>query len=124
MVHPMKTVAVLGATPKPGRYAFIAMQRLQEHGFNVVPVNPAFTEVLGMRCHASIADVPEPIDTVTVYLSPARSTPLMDEIIRAKPKRIIFNPGAENDRLAKAAGLAGIQVINDCTLVMLADGRF
>lgn len=120
----MKSVAVLGATPKPDRYAFAAMQQLQGNGWNVIPVNPAFSEVLGKRCHASIADVPEPIDTVTMYLSPARSTPLIDEIIRAKPGRIICNPGAENDELAKAARLAGIQVINDCMLVMLADGRF
>jgi len=78
------------------------MQRLQEKGYNAVPVNPAFTEVLGERCYASISDVPQPIDTVTLYLGAARSTPLIQDILTAKPRRIIFNPGAENPELAKA----------------------
>jgi uncharacterized protein len=120
----MKTVVVLGATPKTDRYAFLAMQRLREHGHQAIPVNPAFTEVLGEKCHPSIRDVPAPIDTVTMYLGPARSTPLIDEILAAKPHRIIFNPGAENEALAKAAQAAGIEVVNDCTLVMLNTGAF
>src|SRR5471030_2009325 len=120
----MKTVVVLGATPQPDRYAFMAMQRLQDHGFEAIPVNPAFTEVLGERCYASISDVPGPIDTVTMYLGAARSTPLIQDILKAKPRRIIFNPGAENPELARAASLAGIETVNGCTLVMLWAGTF
>ena len=120
----MKTVVVLGASPKPDRYAFIAMERLQRHGYKAAPVNPAFSEILGEKCYANIGDVPGPIDTVTVYLGEARSTPLIDEIIAAKPHRIIFNPGAENPALEKAAVAAGIEAVNGCTLVMLAAGTF
>ena len=96
----MKSVVVLGATPKPDRYAFMAMQRLAEHGHKAIPVNPAFTEVLGERCYASISEVPQPIHTVTMYLNAARSAPLAGDILKAKPKRIIINPGAENEELA------------------------
>jgi uncharacterized protein len=120
----MKTVVVLGATSKEDRYAFKAMQALKENGFRAVPVNPAFDEVLGEKCHASIKDVAGPIDTVTMYLGAARSAPLTDEIIAARPRRIVFNPGAENEELSKAAAGAGISVINDCTLVMLRSGTF
>jgi predicted CoA-binding protein len=120
----VKSVVILGATPKPDRYAFKAMKSLQEHGYKAVPVNPAFTEVLGERCYPSIADVVEPIDTVTMYLGAARSTPLMDDIVKAKPRRIIFNPGAENEELARAAQAAGIETVNGCTLVMLGTGSF
>jgi uncharacterized protein len=120
----MKTVVVLGATPKPDRYAFLAMQRLQAHGHKAVPVNPAFPEILGEKCHPSIRDVPGPIDTVTMYLGAARSTPLIAEIVAAGPRRIIFNPGSENETLASAAEKAGIEVIHDCTLVMLSTGTF
>lgn len=120
----MKTVFVLGASPKEDRYAFKAMERLKQHGFKAVPVNPAFSEILGETCHPAIGDVPQPVDTVTVYLGPQRSTPLIDEIITARPGRIILNPGAENPALEKAARDAGIQVVNACTLVMLAAGTF
>ena len=119
-----ETVAVLGATPKSDRYAYRAMQLLRQHGHRAVPVNPAFEEVLGERCYRSIADVPGPVDTVTMYLGKQRSDPLIDEIIAAKPKRIIMNPGAENDTLARKAEAAGIEPIYDCTLVMLQTGSF
>lgn len=120
----MKTVVVLGATPKPDRYAFIAMQRLQQHGYKAIPVNPAFTEIAGERCYPSITEVSPPIDTVTLYLGAPRSTPLIDDIIHANPKRIIFNPGAENDELAASAENAGIETVHGCTLVMLDAGSF
>ena len=120
----MKSVVVLGASQKPDRYAFMAMERLQKHGYKAIPVNPALSEVLGEECYPSILDVPGPIDTVTMYLGAERSTLLIDDIIQAKPRRIIFNPGAENDALVKAAEDAGIAVVIGCTLVMLGAGGF
>lgn len=118
------TIVVLGASPKPDRYAFRAQQMLIEFGHRAVPVNPAFEEVAGERCYASVRDVPEPIDTITIYLGEARSTPLAAEIVAARPRRIIMNPGAENDTLARQAEAAGIAVVQDCTLVMLQTGQF
>lgn len=120
----MKSVVILGASTNPDRYAFKAMQRLQDHGFKAIPVNPAFTEILGERCYASIADAPGPIETITLYIGAARSTPLIQDILKAKPRRIIFNPGAENPELERAASSAGIEAVNGCTLVMLGAGTF
>jgi predicted CoA-binding protein len=119
-----ETVAVIGASPKPDRYAFRAMQLLAEHGHRALPINPAFEEILGQKCYRSIVDVPDRIDTVTLYLGEARSTPLIGEIVDAKPRRIIMNPGAENDALVEKARDRGIEVVEDCTLVMLQSGRF
>jgi len=119
-----ETVAVLGASPKPDRYAYRAMQMLREHGHRPIPVNPAFDEILGAKCYPSIGDVAEPIQTVTMYLGKQRSDPLIDDIVNAKPRRIIMNPGAENDDLAKKAEAAGIEVDYACTLVMLQTGQF
>src|SRR5260370_40217116 len=99
----MKAVVVPGASSNPDRCAVNAMQRLQEHGYKAMPVNPSFGEILGERCYPNISDVPQPIDTVTMYLNATRSTPLNDDIIKARPGRIIFNPGAENEVLASAA---------------------
>ena len=119
-----QAVAVLGASPKPDRYAFRAMQMLREHGHRALPVNPAFDEILGERCYKTVRDVPQPIDTVTMYLGKARSDPLIADILAAKPHRIIINPGAENQDLAEQAEANGIEVIEDCTLVMLGSGTF
>lgn len=119
-----ETVAILGASPKPDRYAYKAFRMLQEHGHRPVPINPAFDEVLGEKCYPKLADAPQPIDTVTLYLGEARSNPLIDEIVAARPRRIIMNPGAENFALAEKAEEAGIEVIAGCTLVMLQTGEF
>ena len=119
-----ETVAIMGASPKPDRYAYRAMQMLTEYGHRPIPVNPAFDDILGETCYRSIADISEPIDTVTMYLGQQRSDPLIDEIVKAKPRRIIMNPGAENDALAAKARDAGIEVDYACTLVMLQTGEF
>jgi predicted CoA-binding protein len=119
-----ETVVVLGASPKRERYSYRAMAMLREYGHRPVPVNPTSAEVLGEKCYPSIADIPGPIDTVTVYLRKTRSDPLRRDILQAKPPRIIFNPGAENHELATQARERGIEVIEGCTLVMLRSGTF
>ena len=119
-----QTVAILGASPKPDRYAYKAFEMLRRFGHTPVPINPAFDDILGEKCYQKISDAPKPIDTVTMYLGEARSNPLIAEIIAAKPRRIIMNPGAENAALAEQAEEAGIEVVEGCTLVMLQTGQF
>lgn len=119
-----ETVAILGASPKPDRYAYKAFVLLREYGHRAIPVNPAFEDILGEKCYPAISGVPQPIDTLTLYLGAARSNPLIEEIIKAKPRRIIMNPGAENFSLAEKAEEAGIEVVEGCTLVMLRSGQF
>jgi uncharacterized protein len=119
-----ETVALLGASPKPDRYAFKAMELLKHYGHTVIPVNPAYDEIAGQKCYRDIAVAPNPIDTVTLYLSPARSNPLIEQILSAKPRRIIMNPGAENEALAEKARKHGIEVVEGCTLVLLRTGQF
>ncbi len=97
---------------------------LREYGHRPIPVNPTYREVLGERCYPSIKDVTEKIDTVTLYLAKRRSDSLIDEIVSARPRRIIMNPGAENPELAQRAEAAGIETVEACTLVMLRSGRF
>jgi len=121
---PKERVVVMGASPKEDRYANRAMKMLAEYGHQPVPVNPAFDTVLGEKCYRSIADVPGQVDTVTLYVRAARSTPLIPEILAAKPRRIIFNPGAESPELAAEAAAHGIEVVEACTLVLLRTGQF
>lgn len=114
----------MGASPKPDRYANRAMAMLSEFGHQVIPVNPAFEHILGERCYASIRDVPGLVDTVTVYLGKARSDALVTEILEKGPRRIILNPGAENDDLASQARARDIEVVEGCTMVMLQTKGF
>ncbi len=100
------------------------MQMLRERGHRAIPINPAYDEILGEKCYGSIVDLTDKIDTVTMYLGKARSDSLIDDIVRANPRRIIMNPGAENDDLAAKAREHGIEVVEGCTLVMLSAGTF
>jgi predicted CoA-binding protein len=126
MTAPRKraAVAIIGASPKADRYAYRALVLLREYSYRPVPVNPAFSQILGEHCYARIGDVPEKIDTATLYLRKARSDPLIQEIISKRPRRIIMNPGAENVDLARRAEAEGIEVVQGCTLVMLRTGTF
>src|SRR4051812_6610447 len=117
-------VVVIGASPKPQRYSHRAIAMLKQFGHTPIPVNPAFPEVLGEKCYPTITEVPGKIDTVTMYVGRQRSERMIDEVVRTQPRRIIMNPGAENDELAEAARRVGISVQYDCTLVLLQTGEF
>ncbi len=119
-----RNVAVLGASPKPERYSNQAVRLLARFDYRPIPVNPAFEEIEGVPCFSTLGEIKEPIHTVTLYMRAERSTPLIDQIVAAQPKRIIMNPGAENDALSEAASSAGIEVVEGCTLVMLRTGLF
>ncbi|HRO66842.1 MAG TPA: CoA-binding protein [Pseudobdellovibrionaceae bacterium] len=119
-----KTVAILGASNNPNRFSYRALRMLIDHGHKTIPVSPKMKEIEGVSVLPSLADVKEPVDTLTMYVGPERSTTLSREILNLHPKRVIFNPGSENRELAKALEKEGVQVIEDCTLVMLREGSF
>jgi len=122
--HSVERVAILGASPKPDRYSLKALELLREYGHCPLPINPAYDDILGEKCYPKISTVPGPINTITIYLREALSTPLIGEIIDAKPRRLIMNPGAENPVLAARATKAGVEVVEACTLVLLRTGQF
>lgn len=118
-------VAVLGASPKPDRYANKAVRSLLQHGHDVIPLNPAYAEIEGLACRDGLADLaPEEADTITVYMNPDRTRDLASDFIRARPRRVIFNPGAENADLARVLEKTGIEAIEACTLVLLNTNQF
>ena len=119
-----ETVAVLGASPKPERYSNKAIRMLREYGHTVIPVNPAQKEIEGLAVVPDVAALPGNVDTVTLYVSPAHSAALLPGLLSLHPKRVIFNPGAENPALAQGLAKAGIVVEEACTLVMLRTGQF
>lgn len=118
-----KKTLVLGASLNPTRYSHLAIQRLREHGHEVVAIGmrPGFVEdVAIVTGHPILTD----IDTVTLYMRAERQEPLIGYILSLHPRRIIFNPGAENDALAKQAAEKGVETLEACTLVMLSTGLY
>lgn len=118
-----KKTLVLGASDNPTRYSFLAIQKLLKHGHPVVAIGRKKTSVSGISVGTEMASFPD-IDTITLYLNPTNQQPYYEYILSLKPKRIIFNPGTENETLASMAEEKGITTMNSCTLVMLSTHQF
>ena len=117
-------VAVLGASRKQERYSNRAVRALTQHGYRVVPVNPAHEDVEGLAAASSLAEVSGTVDTLTVYIGPRHIGPLIDDIVAARPRRVILNPGTESAELERTLDEHGIPWLEACTLVLLATGQF
>lgn len=117
-------VAVIGASDNPERYSNMAVRLLKEKGHTVFPVHKRLKAVEGLSVFPSISDVTQPIDTVSMYVAADISSALTDEILQKKPRRIIFNPGAENPELEAKARAQGVATENSCTLVLLRTNQF
>lgn len=116
---------VLGASAKPYRYANRAIHMLMDRELKVLALGKTPASVNETQIHTNIEDIPaEEVDTVTIYLNPLHQQAYQDWIIDLKPRRVIFNPGAENVAFAKELQKAGIETIFACTLVMLSTGQF
>ena len=119
----MKKTIVLGATPNPERYAYLATKRLAAAGHEVIPVGIKKGNIEGIEIQNGTPQY-DGVDTVTLYLSADNQKPYYDYIFSLKPKRIIFNPGAENFDLVRLAKEKGIETEIGCTLVMLSIGNY
>lgn len=119
-----RNILIVGASKKEDRYANLAQQLLMEKGYPVFPVSTKDDEILGIKTCARISDVTKPVDTVTLYVGPARQPDLIAQIVALKPGRVIFNPGTENPAAYAALDNAGINYEEACTLVLLRTGQF
>ena len=117
-------VVVLGASKKPMRYSNQAVRRLMEQGYKVTPVHPRLESIEGLPVANDLQSVTQSVDTLTLYVGPERIQPLIDQVVRLKPGRVIFNPGTESDELKHRLERAGIHWLEACTLVMLRIGTF
>jgi len=118
-----KKTLVLGASGNPSRYSYLALQRLESHQHPVVALGKRKT-IVGSIPIETEKKAWEGIDTVTLYLNALHQKEYYDYILSLKPKRIIFNPGAENDELAALAKQNNIQPLEACTLVLLSTSQY
>ncbi len=120
--QPKKTV-VLGASENPARHSYLATTRLKVQQHPVIAIGKKPGNINGIPItteHSAIQDV----DTITLYLNEHNQREYYDYIFSLHPKRIIFNPGAENDELANLAKEKGIKTMEACTLVLLSTGQY
>lgn len=118
-----KKTLVIGASDNPERYSYLAINRLRGKQHPVVAIGRR----QGRAGDVEIETEKKPfegVDTVTLYLNPTRQKEYYDYILSLQPKRIIFNPGAENPELSALAQASGIQPVEACTLVMLSTNQF
>ncbi|MFC0184003.1 hypothetical protein SAMN04515674_102456 [Pseudarcicella hirudinis] len=118
----MKTL-VIGASANPERYSFKAANMLLAHNHEIELIGTKQGEIAG---HSIQTDHPQfkDIDTVTMYVGPRHQPALYDYILSLNPRRIIFNPGAENEEFEELAQEKGIFSEEACTLVLLSTGQF
>lgn len=118
-----KKTLVLGASDNPSRYSYLAVKRLCNHGYPVVAIGRKHSFIEGIEINTEKIQW-DNIDTVTLYLNPTHQSEYYEYILSLQPKRIIFNPGAENDELVQLAGEKNIETLEACTLVLLSTNQY
>jgi predicted CoA-binding protein len=118
-----KKTLVLGASANTSRYSYLAVNKLREHRHPVVAIGRTTAIVADIPVQSETAPIPD-LDTVTLYLNPLNQKNYYNYIIDQHPKRVIFNPGAENSEFEKILQEKGIQTVEACTLVLLATGQY
>lgn len=118
-----KKTVVLGASTKPDRYAFKAITMLVDKGHSVIAIGSNLGEVAGITIRTKTIPLKN-IDTITLYLNPARQREYYNYIIESKPKRVLFNPGTENPEFYQLLKSNNIKVEEACTLVLLGTNQY
>ncbi len=117
-------VVVLGASNKPERYSNMAVKLLKEKGYNVIPIHPLLDEIEGFPVVHYLKDVLDNIHSLTLYVGPKHISPVIHDIIKMKPGRVIMNPGTESEELKDKLFQYNIPFFEACTLVLLKTGQF
>jgi uncharacterized protein len=115
-----RTIAILGASPRPHRPSHGVMAYLQRRGYRAIPVNPnaAGATINGERCYASLAEVPEPVDMVDVFRRSEAAADAVDQAIAAGARYVWMQLGVRDDRAAARAEAAGLAVVmNRCPAI-------
>ncbi|MEO5685580.1 MAG: CoA-binding protein [Chitinophagaceae bacterium] len=118
-----KKTLVLGASGNPSRYSFLAINKLRSKGHPVVAIGRKAAQV-GDVAVLTAQGPADNVDTVALYLNADHQKEYYDYILSLSPKRIIFNPGTENDELVALAKANNIEPMHACTLVLLSTGQY
>jgi predicted CoA-binding protein len=121
LLEPRPRIAVVGASPKPGRPANEVMQALRAAGYDVVPVSPAAAEIDGLRCYPTVIDAVRatgPVDIVDVFRRPDQCAVHAREAVEVGARCLWLQLGIANEEAARIAHEAGLAVVMDrCTII-------
>lgn len=117
ILNTVKTIAMVGISPKENRPSYFAFKYLLERGYHMIPVNPgqAGKEILGQKVYASLSEVPEPIDMVDIFRASQFVMPVVEEALKLKPKPQVMwmQLSVRNDEAAALAEANGMKVVMD-----------
>lgn len=119
----MKKTLIIGATNNPSRYAYLAANKLVKYGHPIINIGIKQGEVAGVPIVKAETIYPD-VDTITLYIGPQNQPLYYDYILKIHPKRLIFNPGTENEELKNIAEENDIQALEACTLVLLSTKQY
>ncbi len=119
----MKKTLIIGASNNPERYAYKAAERLLAHGHEIELLGLKAVEVFGKTVDTERKSYNN-LDTVTLYVGPSNQPEYYDYILSLKPKRVVFNPGTENEEFENLLTKNGIIAEEACTLVLLGTGQY
>jgi predicted CoA-binding protein len=108
-----RTVAVVGLSANWYRPSYFAAKYLQEHGYRVIPVNPAYDSVLGEKCYARLRDIPEPVDVVDCFRRSEEIPALAREAVEIGAKVLWLQLGVRSEEARAIAEAAGLEVVED-----------
>ena len=108
-----RTIAVVGLSANWYRPSYFAAKYMQDHGYQIIPVNPNYAEVLGERCYPTIAAIPGSVDMVDCFRKPGEILPLAHEAVAKGAKVLWMQLGIHNDEAARIASDAGLDVVMD-----------
>lgn len=118
ILNTVKTIAMVGISPKENRPSYFVFKYLLERGYRVIPVNPgqAGKEILGQKVYAKLTEIPEPIDMVDIFRSSANVPPIVDDALtlQPKPQVIWMQLTVRNEDAARRAEAAGLKVVMNC----------
>jgi predicted CoA-binding protein len=113
-----KRIAVVGMSANPHRPSHYVAEYLLQHGYDITPVNPNETEVLGRKCYPSLLDVPEPLEIVDIFRNAAAVPPIVEQAVERGAKAIWMQLGVIHEEAARHAHEAGLAVVMDrCIMV-------
>jgi uncharacterized protein len=108
-----RTIAVVGLSPDPGKPSYEVASYLKRAGYRIIPVNPSCQEVLGERCYASLADIPEPFEIVDIFRRSEFVPEIVEQAIGKGAKVIWMQEGVVHQEAAERAEAAGLSVVMD-----------
>jgi len=114
-----KTTLVIGASPNPERFSHKAVKLLKRKGYKVIPVGRRKGEIEGIPILLFDEQLSLPIHTLSIYLSPGGQKQWYEYLTSLKPRRVIFNPGTENEELEDHWRKRGVEIIKNCNIKML-----